>query len=180
MRRTLLLLLALLPAIAAAQDAPPPLRTVDHVDLDRYLGRWYEVAHIPNRFQKQCACCSSAEYALQEDGRLRVVNRCVKEDGELDQAGGVAEIVDRESNAKLRVSFVSFLGWRPFWGDYWIIGLDPDYRWAVVGTPDRKYGWVLSRTPALEAADRERVEAVLRDGGYALEAFVTDRQEASP
>lgn len=92
--------------------------TVINVDLARYTGRWYEVAKIPNRFQKLCARGTTAEYTLREDGQITVVNRCVRDDGSLDEAAGAAKVVDIASNAKLKVSFVSFLGWRPFWGDY--------------------------------------------------------------
>ncbi len=83
--------------------------------------------------------------AYGPDGRLSVLNQYIKRSGNVDQATGVAKVVDPVSRAKLKVSFVSFLGWRPFWGDYWVIGLDDDYRWAVVGSPDRRYGWVLAR-----------------------------------
>ena len=114
------------------------MTTVDAVDLDRYVGLWHEIARIPNRFQKQCARGTTAEYTLRGDGRIRVVNRCVKGDGGTDEAEGVAKVVAGANNSKLKVSFVSFLGWRPFWGDYWVIGLDEDYQWAVIGTPDRK------------------------------------------
>lgn len=164
----LLPLSSLLPPGARAEE---PLTTVPHVDLQRYVGRWHEVAKIPNRFQKQCARGTTAEYTLREDGRITVLNSCVQADGRPDQAEGLARVVDTATGAKLQVSFVSFLGWRPFWGDYWVIGLDPDYRWAVVGTPNRKYGWVLARTPQLDAAAMEQVHAVLEANGYRRDAF---------
>jgi len=144
---------ALLLALLTAPDSvpgPPPVTTVPGVDLERYAGLWHEIARIPNRFQDQCAGGTTAEYTLREDGRLDVVNRCRREDGEWDQAEGVAKVSDDGDRTRLKVSFVSFLGWRPFWGDYWIIGLDDDYRWAVVGTPDREYGWILAREPVLD------------------------------
>ena len=160
------------PAARASGEATrPPVTPVNYVDLERYVGRWYEIAKIPNRFQKQCARGTSAEYTLGEDGRLTVVNQCFKEDGSPDQAEGVAKVVDPATDAKLKVSFVSFLGWRPFWGDYWVIGLDEEYRWAVVGTPDRKYGWILARTPALAAETLDKVFAIVEANGYAREAF---------
>ena len=77
----------------------------------------------------------------------------------------MARIVNKNSNAKLEVSFVSFLGWRPFWGDYWIIGLDENYKWAVVGTPSRKYGWVLSRTPQLDKQTMDTVFQIFKRPG---------------
>ena len=185
MRRTpcrtapLALVAALLAGAApagAASSSPPdphPVTVVREVDLERYAGLWHEIARIPNRFQKQCARGTTAEYALREDGHIDVVNRCLKRDGRSDEARGLARVVDRVGRAKLEVSFVSFLGWRPFWGDYWVIGLDPDYRWAVVGTPDRKYGWVLARTPTLGAAALDEAFAILERNGYDRQAFVS-------
>jgi apolipoprotein D and lipocalin family protein len=142
------------------------LKTVDHVDLKKYVGLWYEIAKIPNSFQDQCVKGTTAKYILKEDGEISVVNSCIDEDGEVDNAEGVARIVDKNSNAKLEVSFVSFLGWRPFWGDYWIIGLDENYKWAVVGTPSRKYGWVLSRTSQLDKQTMDTIFQILKDQGY--------------
>lgn len=129
------------PVFSAEKDETMAVKTVAQVDLSRYVGLWHEVAKIPNKFQKQCARGTTAEYTLREDGRITVVNRCIRENGDPDEAKGEAKIVDPATNARLKVSFVSFLGWRPFWGDYWIIGLDDQYQWAVIGTPDRKYGW---------------------------------------
>ena len=153
------------PTPHAAGEAPA-VRTVPSVNLERYVGRWYEVAKIPNRFQDQCVRGTTAEYALRGDGRIDVVNRCFEKDGERDEARGVAKVVDTASNAKLEVSFVSILGWRPFWGVYWIIGLDDDYQWAIVGTPDRKYGWVLARTPEVDDATMEEIFAIIERNGY--------------
>ncbi len=161
------------PALCAEDDDAPEVTTVAHVDLSRYVGLWYEVAKIPNRFQKQCARGTTAEYTLREDGRITVANRCYEENGDLDEAEGLARIVDPATNAKLEVSFVSFLGWRPFWGDYWVIGLDEEYRWAIVGTPDRKYGWVLARTPTLDDDTLEEVFAIIERNGYDRNAFET-------
>jgi len=122
-----------------------PLRTVDRVELSRYSGRWYEIARLPNRFQKHCAE-SIADYSLRDDGELDIVNSCRNEkDGTSHQARGRAWVVDPASNARLKVTFF----W-PFRGDYWIIELGRGYEYAVVGTPDRKYLWVLSRTAEME------------------------------
>jgi len=167
------LLVSIVSTAFAGSDAEnePTVTTVPHVDLERYTGLWYEIAKIPNRFQKQCARGTTAKYLLREDGRITVVNRCVKKGGELDEAEGVAKIEDTTSNAKLKVSFVSFIGWRPFWGDYWVIGLDKDYRWAVIGTPNRKYGWVLARTPTLDDDTMEKIFAILERNGYKRDTF---------
>jgi len=139
MKRFPVIIVLILAACSAGNH--PPLAVVDSVDLSRYLGRWYEIARLPNSFQKRCVC-SSAEYELNDDGTIRVVNSCLKGDvkGETEQATGKAFIVDGSNNAKLRVQFF----W-PFRGDYWIIELDEQYQWAVVGTPNRKYLWILAR-----------------------------------
>jgi apolipoprotein D and lipocalin family protein len=153
------------------EDEERPVTTVNAVDLKRYVGLWYEIAKIPNRFQKQCVRGTTAEYTLGEDGRISVVNQCVKKDGDVDDAEGVAKVIDTTNNAKLKVSFVSFLGWRPFWGDYWVIGLDANYEWAIIGTPDRKYGWVLARTPGLDENTMEEIRAIIEHNGYKWDAF---------
>ncbi len=139
-----------------------PLEVVDSVDLDRYLGRWYEIASYPAWFQKNCTAVT-ADYSLREDGRIKVINSCRKGslDGKVKQTSGKAKVVNSASNAKLKVSFFG-----PFWGDYWIIDLDPDYQWAVVGMPSRKYLWILSRTPQMDEAVLESIIARLPDAGY--------------
>jgi apolipoprotein D and lipocalin family protein len=147
-----------------AQQNPPT--TVNYVDLNKYAGLWYEIAKIPNSFQDHCVKGTTAKYTLTKDGEIEVINSCIDEDGEIDNADGVARIVDKKTNAKLEVSFVSFLGWRPFWGDYWIIGLDQNYQWAIVGTPNRKYGWVLSRTPHLSKETMDEIFQLLKVQGY--------------
>lgn len=162
-----------------APDDPAPPTTVAHVDLSRYVGLWYEIAKIPNKFQKQCAKDATAEYELRDDGTIRVINRCIEHTGHRNEAKGVARIVDPETNAKLEVSFVSFLGWRPIWGDYWILGLDPGYRWAVIGTPSRKYGWVLARTPHLDEASLDEVFGILEREGYSRDDFELSPQKDS-
>lgn len=159
---------------AFAQEAPP--KTVDYVDLKKYAGLWYEIAKIPNRFQSQCVKGTTAKYTLTADGDIKVVNSCIDENGEVDDADGVARIVDKKTNAKLEVSFVSFFGWRPFWGDYWIIGLDENYQWAIVGTPNRKYGWVLSRTPKLENETMDKINQLLVNQGYDPKKFEISKQ----
>jgi len=123
-----------------------PLEAVPYVDLQRYLGTWYEIAAIPQRFQKGCVG-STAEYSLRKDGDIQVVNTCLEGtlDGKIRKASGKARVVDRTTNAKLKVTFF----W-PFWGSYWIIGLDEAYRWAIVGHPGRNYLWILSRTPQMD------------------------------
>mgnify|MGYP001436808827 CR=1 FL=1 len=121
--------LAALSASDAGSAGRAPLTTVEKVDLERYAGRWYEIARYPNRFQRDCASDTTADYTLLKNGRVGVVNTCRKKDGKIKQADGKAKVV-AASNARLKVTFF----W-PFYGDYWIIGLDRDYRWGVVGEP---------------------------------------------
>ena len=155
----------------------PTLTTVEQVDLNKYVGLWYEVAKIPNSFQDHCAYGTTAEYKLQKDGSIQVINKCYDENGETDIADGVANILDKKTNAKLEVSFVSFLGIRPFWGDYWIIGLDENYLWAIVGTPGRKYGWVLSRTPSLPDETMQMIFSILKEQNYNPDSFEMSEQK---
>ena len=161
-------LVAMMILMASMQSPAPPVTTVAAVDLDRYLGKWFEVARFDNRFQRECVSEVTAEYAKRPDGRIDVVNRCRKAGGEQTTAAGIARIVDRATRAKLKVRFApAFLSWIPaVWGDYWVIGLADDYRWAVVGTPDRQYLWVLSRTAALEPTHYRRAVDVARANGF--------------
>lgn len=119
-----------------------PLQVVPSVDLKRYIGTWYEIARFPNSFQEGCVG-TSAIYTLREDGKINVLNQCRRGtlNGEISSAKGTAWVVDEKTNAKLKVSFF----W-PFSGHYWIIDLGENYEYAVVGHPDRKYLWILSRS----------------------------------
>lgn len=170
----LLFMISILSMNHFAQQNPPS--TVNSVDIKKYTGLWYEIAKIPNRFQKQCISGTTAQYTLREDGRIDVVNSCIEADGSIDRAEGLARIVDKKTNAKLEVSFFSILGWRPVWGDYWIIGLDENYQWVVVGTPNRKYGWILSRTPQLDNKKNEELFQILKDQGYDPSDFEMSKQ----
>jgi apolipoprotein D and lipocalin family protein len=154
--------------VPKAAGAAEPLATVPRVDLDRYLGRWYEIARYPNFFQRNCKGEVTATYSRREDGTIAVDNACLREDGGTDQAIGAARIVDAATNAKLEVRFApAFLSFLPFvWGDYWVIDLAPDYSYAVVGEPSRKYLWILAREPRLDAATFEAIVARLRSAGY--------------
>ncbi len=158
-------------SILNAQGKSNPPETVTYVDINRYAGLWYEIAKIPNRFQRHCVEGTTAQYNLREDGRISVLNSCIEADGSRDEADGVAKIVDKKSNAKLKVSFFSILGIRPFWGDYWIIGLDEDYQYAVIGTSNRKYGWILSRSPELSEAHLDEAFSILVKQGYNPDDF---------
>ena len=153
------------------------LETVSQVDLSRYTGIWYELARLPNRFQNQCVGDVTAEYRQLENGDLEVINRCLDDTGKMDEAHGIARIVDRSTNAKLEVSFVSFLGWRPFWGDYWILALGDEYEYAVIGIPSRKYAWILSRTVKLSPDQWSHIRQVMVRAGYDPESLVETQQQ---
>ena len=168
------------PASARPAGVQPAVMPVPSVDLNRYVGGWYEIARIPNRFQRQCARHTIAQYGLRPDGRLSVLNQCIKRSGNVDQATGVATVVDPVSRARLKVSLVSVLGWRPFWGDYWVIGLDHDYRWAVVGSPDRRYGWVLARSPQLDDTSMASIRELLERQGYGWSRFEPSNPSLTP
>jgi apolipoprotein D and lipocalin family protein len=144
----------------AAPD-PPPLQTVAHVDLNRYLGLWYEIGRYPNSFQKGCQG-STALYTARPDGEIDVLNSCRDEqDGSLREAKGRAWVADKVGNARLKVSFF----W-PFRGDYWIIDLGQEYEYAVVGTPNRKYLWILSRTPEMHPAILAKILPNIEKQGF--------------
>ncbi len=172
MKIIILLIVTVAMNIFSQQDTP---KTVKYVDIKKYAGLWYEIAKIPNRFQKQCVKGTTALYELKENGEIRVINSCYDKDNELDKTEGVARIVDNKSNAKLEVSFFSILGWRPIWGDYWIIGLDENYQWAIIGTPNRKYGWILSRTSKLDETTMNKIFEILKDQGYNPKDFEMDK-----
>lgn len=135
------------------QGKATELKTVSSVNIERYAGRWYEIAKYPNRFQKSCVGNTTADYVLKSNGRIEVTNQCMKKDGKVNRAVGEAKIVDKTTNAKLNVRFAPrLLSFLPFvWGDYWVIELADDYSYAVVsGGPSRDYFWILSRKPDLD------------------------------
>lgn len=160
------LILSILIGIGLAQlrAENKPLEVVPYVDLSKYVGTWYEIATIPQRFQKDCVGVT-ATYTLREDGKITVVNKCRKKtlDGELKSVTGKAWVVDKKTNAKLKVQFF----W-PFRGDYWIIELDPDYQYAVVGHPGRNYLWILSRSPQMEESLYQNLLQRIANKGYDL------------
>jgi apolipoprotein D and lipocalin family protein len=146
---------------------PQPAKSVD---LQRYLGRWYEIARYEQGFQKGCEGVT-ADYALRPDGSISVVNRCRKPGGKISEARGRAKIVDRTTNAKLKVSFFG-----PFFGDYWVLDRDKDYQWAIVGEPSGRYLWLLSRRPVLDEAEMERLIGRAEALGYDTSMLRRTRQ----
>ena len=149
---------------AVAEEKLPALETVAYIDLGRYMGKWYEIASFPQWFQKGCVA-TTATYTLRQDGKVDVLNQCRDKtlEGKERAAKGKAWVVDKKSNAKLKVRFF----W-PFSGDYWIIDLGDDYQYAVVGHPKRNYLWILSRTPQMNPELFDRILAKLRTLHYDL------------
>lgn len=141
---------------------------VPAVDLKRYSGKWFEIARFSNKFQKQCVGNVTAEYVLKEENNVQVVNRCLKKDGKISEATGKAKIEDKQTNAKLEVRFApAFLSFLPqVWGDYWVLDLDPNYQYAAVGEPDRKYLWILSRTPQMDEAVYQQIVRRVEKMGF--------------
>ena len=156
MKKLILLLSVIL--FTACSNPKPPLPTVEKVDIDRYLGTWYEIARYEHFFEKGCSDIS-AIYSLKDNGDIDVLNRCTK-DGELSEANGVAYATD-ETNSKLKVSF-----FRPFYGNYWILMLDETYSYVVIGEPNREYFWILSRTKKLDASVKKEILSKLPELGY--------------
>lgn len=163
---------------ADPSPAPTPNTPVASVDLQRYAGNWYEQAHLPMFFQRKCVRNTAATYTLREDGRIDVLNRCTTADGRVQLAQGVARRVGN-STSKLQVRFApAALSFLPFvWGDYWVVGLDDAYRWAMVGSPGRDYLWILSRDRVLDPAVRAQLIERARAMGYPVERLVTTPQE---
>ena len=171
-------LIALLLCVCALQAAAKEdLSTIACLDVPRYMGTWYEIAKLPNWFQKKCARDTAAQYSLQTDGRVQVMNRCRTHSGELSEAIGTARQIGPTTSPKLEVRFApAWLSFLPaVWGNYWVIDLDAAYRLVAVGEPKREYLWVLSRTPQVEpqayAALLERL---------ALQGFDVQRLERTP
>jgi len=150
------------------KDTLPPLRVVPYVDLNRYTGMWYEIARYPNKFQTGCVD-SRATYAIRDDGMLSVLNECYEESdkSKLRSAKGKAWVVDTNTNAKLKVSFF----W-PFFGDYWIIDLGKDYEYAVIGHPERKYLWILSRTRVMDESVYDGILNRLKKQHYDISKLI--------
>lgn len=138
----------------------PPLLTVSKVDLKLYSGEWIEIARYDNRFETGCTG-ATAHYQINGD-HVKVINSCYDENGKKSaEAIGRAHVVDDSNNSKLRVSF-----FRPFYGDYWVLMLGSRYQYSVVGDPNRKYLWILSRSKELDMEDRKAILEYLPTVGY--------------
>jgi apolipoprotein D and lipocalin family protein len=176
--RNVVMLVGRVGAVAGIMKAAskPSLKTVSHVDLSRYGGRWFEIARYPNRFERKCDRDVTAEYSLRSDGRIRVVNACLTRSGKIEQSHGTAKVVDSSTNAKLKVTFF----W-PFYGDYWIIDLGNEYEYAVIGEPSRRYLWILSRSPVMQDSVYQGILHRLIPQGYEPQKLVrTTQRQLNP
>lgn len=152
------------------------LKTVDHVDVERYMGTWYEIAKFPQRFEDGLVGIT-ATYSLLPNGKVRVLNSGYVGDfnGKLKTAKGKAWIVDKRTNAKLKVSFF----W-PFAGDYWIIELGKDYEHVVIGENSRKYLWILSRTPLMDGSVYDGILERLKEKDFDISKIERNPQDGRP
>jgi apolipoprotein D and lipocalin family protein len=170
----------LLTATASAVTAAPlpALQSVPSIDLNRYQGQWYQIAYYPNTFQKQCVANTTATYKPLANGQIEVINQCKTADGSISKAVGAARVKPPKLlgvpvakgtvTSKLEVRFApAFLSWiNAVWAPYWVIQLADDYRYAVIGEPNREFLWILSRTPTLDPQDRAIISGLLQQQGY--------------
>ncbi len=173
MKKTMLLLIATSFLTAAfAQKVPTVVSTVD---LNRYMGKWYEIARLPNYFERKLKC-TSATYSKRDDGKITVLNECnyISDPAKTTSSKGVAWIPDKKSPAKLKVQFF----W-PFSGDYWIMYLDNDYRYVLVGDPDNKYLWILSREKKMDETTYNMLLQKAIDNGYDVKPIIRVEQNCN-
>jgi len=144
-----------------------PIETVPYVNLEEYMGSWFEIARYENRFEKKCQAVK-VNYQLK-NSYILVLNECITKNSpsKIIKLEGIAFVNDPQTNAKLKVSFTpifKYLGL--FAGDYWIMELDPDYQYALIGSPDLKYLWIISRTPTLSGNIIERLADIAENNGF--------------
>lgn len=176
---TINIFLAAAALFASATASAEPLQTVPHVDLARYSGKWYEIASIPQYFQRKCVSDTTAEYTVIAKNRVQVLNSCETAERTRITSEGRAKVVDAQTNAKLKVTFahVGDNYFYTFGGKYWITYLDPDYRFVIVGHPNRKYGWILARDPAIHQEDLAVLTVELKIRGYNTCDFIVTPQK---
>lgn len=165
-------------AATLAYAQTKPLQTVDKVQLDRYLGVWYEIARKPMYFENKCNRDVTATYTLNENGNVIVSNRCLSKDGQLQQSIGEAFVQNAPFNTKLKVSFLpEAIRWLSVArGDYWILKIDDDYQTVLVGEPRRKYMWVLSRSAQPDQAVVNEYLEYAKSVGYNLTDLIHTKQ----
>jgi apolipoprotein D and lipocalin family protein len=181
--RSLILCTLLFAAFGTAHaftENPPS--TVDDLDIQRYMGQWHEIAVIPNQFQEQCYTETSPYYELLENGLVKVVNSCVDEDGEVQDITGRARIdPDYDSPGKLEVTFLKIFDW--VWlasGYYWVMDISPDYEYALLGHPDRDFGWIIARSQTLPKDTLNYLRNRLIEEGYDPCRLIMSRNSEQP
>ncbi|MEW5826216.1 MAG: lipocalin family protein [Candidatus Bipolaricaulota bacterium] len=166
-------------AVGFLPDGKPGPTSITSLDVERYMGLWYAVASIPTTFERMCVGGTTAHYRLLANGQIEVTNTCLTADGTKSRVVGRAWVGDPKRPAELKVSFVGVLGLWLFPGDYWILDLDAEYRYAVVGHPKLRYGWILSRTPTLADDTLDGIYDRLEEQGYSRTLFVPIDQTAN-
>ncbi len=168
-----IVLLSTVAAIAAPDHIPRRPRIVKDLDIDRICdGVWHNIARMPVKFQKDCACCATVEYRLGDDDKIAVITRCTKADGSDKVFEAEAEIIDKRTHARWQMAPFKVFGLKPVKLNLWFIGLGEDHAWFVVGTPDRDKGWIMSREPELTPEVRAEIDALLVRQGFAPDDFV--------
>lgn len=175
-------LLTVAPGEAATGGDEPPveaLSTIPVLDVPRYMGTWYEIAKYPNWFQRKCTSATSAEYRLNKDGTVQVINRCRIASGEGIEAIGAARQIGLATSARLKVSFApGWLSWLPLvWGDYWVIDLDERYQLVAVSEPGREFLWILARERRVAPIEYQNLLARLQKKGFDLRKLELSSQE---
>jgi apolipoprotein D and lipocalin family protein len=179
MKYFLLIIMIFIFNVSLIQSATPSVETADRVDLNQYLGNWYEFAAMPQYFERKCTGNTTAQYNLTDGELISVVNSCDTSNGKRSVANGRAVVVDKDSNSKLKVTFFHFLGWQfLLGGDYWILGIGENYSYAVVGAPSRKYAWILSRAPSMTEEQINEAKAVLVNQGFDTCKLITTIQDS--
>lgn len=167
----LLIITSFVLLFTACSSKNPPLQTVEKVELNKYLGTWYEIARFEHFFERDCKNVT-ANYSMMNEETIKVINRCTKiQTNEKKEAMGRAYEID-ETNSKLKVSF-----FRPFYGDYWVLMLDENYKYAVVGTPSREYLWILSRDSKLDEKIKNEILQKLPSLGFDSSKLIWTIQE---
>lgn len=166
----------MLPLSTLADTNTKPV-AVDSIDINKYAGKWYEIAHLPMFFQRNCVANTTANYSINADKTVGVLNSCTNKSGETISSEGVA-YSQNEGNSKLKVSFLpSGLRWIPFTkGDYWVLRVDPNYQVALVGGPSQKYLWILSRSPQIDEVTYQSYLQTAKSYGYDVSKLVKTTQ----
>lgn len=157
------------------------IETVKNVDLKRTMGTWYEIASIPNKWQADCYKNTKSTYTPNKSGSFDLTKSCIRKNGRVETIKGEGHVTNKETNAEYKVSFVPILhlfGW--FTGQYKMLIVDPDYKFALVGEDNMEYGWIMARQPVIHYRDLALIESQMRRMGYDSCKFMITIQESGP